>query len=144
MQILATAVLFSTGGAGIKGNAFTDWQVASFRCLVAAIAMLLLIPESRRGWSWRMLPVSISYAATLLLFSIATKRTTAANAIYLQSIAPAYLVVLSPLILREQIRRSELYLLAGLGLGFSLLVSAPHVKISTAPDPVSGNVLAVL
>jgi drug/metabolite transporter (DMT)-like permease len=143
-QVVIAAVLFSTGGTAIKGNELTDWQVASFRCAVAAVALLLLVPETRRNWTARLLPAALPYAATLILFALASKRTTAANAIFLQSTAPAYLIVLSPLLLRERLRKADLLLLAGVAAGFLLLVGGPQQQAATAPQPVTGNILAAL
>jgi len=54
LQILAAALIFSAGGAGIKACELTPWQVASFRSGIAAVVVLLLMPEARRGWSWRV------------------------------------------------------------------------------------------
>ena len=45
--ILATALLFSTGGAAIKACGLNAWQVASFRSGVAAVALALLVPAAR-------------------------------------------------------------------------------------------------
>jgi drug/metabolite transporter (DMT)-like permease len=45
---------------------------------------------------------SVFYAGILILFVIATKMTTAANAIFLQFTAPIYLVVLEPLLLKTK------------------------------------------
>ena len=50
-------LLFSTGGAAIKACTLSSWQVACFRSGIAAVAMLLLLPGARRGWSLRALPV---------------------------------------------------------------------------------------
>src|ERR1035438_9520924 len=81
LLLVAAAILFSTGGAAIKAASFTGWQVASFRSAVAAVALLLVVPDARRGWSWRIAPVGAAYAATLILFVLATRLTTAANAL---------------------------------------------------------------
>ena len=67
LLLILTAVLFSTGGAAVKAASLTGWQVASFRSGVAAIALLIALPDARRGWSWRVLPVSLAYAGTLIL-----------------------------------------------------------------------------
>ncbi|HLS47395.1 MAG TPA: hypothetical protein VK012_02685, partial [Gemmatimonadales bacterium] len=98
LRLVLAALLFSTGGAAIKATTLTAWQVAGFRSGVAALVLFLLLPESRRGWSWRTLLVGISYAATLLLFVLANKLTTSANTIFLQSTAPLYILILSPLL----------------------------------------------
>jgi drug/metabolite transporter (DMT)-like permease len=143
LWVLAAALLFSTGGAAIKGNTLTSWQVASFRSLVAALALALLIPAARRNWTRRHLIVGAVYSATLILFVAANKLTTAANAIFLQSTAPAYLIVLGPLLLRERLRRSDVWLLLGVAVGMALFFVAAEPPRATAPDPVNGNIIGM-
>ena len=109
LLLLAAAVLFSTGGAAIKATSLTGWQIASFRAGVAAAVLLALIPGSRTGWSWRAALVGIAYASMLVLFVLATKLTTAADAIFLQSTAPLYLLLLSPWLLHERIQRADVF-----------------------------------
>lgn len=144
LWVFAAALLFSTGGVAIKGNSLTGWQVASFRSLIAAIAMALIFPEARRRWTWRHLLVGIAYSATLILFVIANKMTTAANAIFLQSSSPGYLILLSPLLLKEHLRRSDVWLLLGVGLGMALFFVAAEPARATAPNPELGNIIALL
>jgi drug/metabolite transporter (DMT)-like permease len=144
LWVFAAALLFSTGGAAIKGNSFNAWQVACFRSLVAAVAVALFIPESRRAWKPRHVLVGFAYAAMLITFVTATKLTTAANAIFLQSTAPAYVLFLSPLLLNEKLRRSDLFLLAGVGIGMALFFVASEPARVTAPDPVTGNIVALV
>lgn len=144
LQLLAAAVLFSTGGAAIKATALTGWQVASFRSGVAALAIFLVIPAARRGWSWHVLPVGAAYAATMVLFVSANKLTTAANTIFLQSTAPLYILLLGPLLLREPIRRRDVLFMAVVGTGLLLFFVGAEAPAATAPDPRRGNLLAVL
>lgn len=140
-RVLGAALLFSTGGAAIKTGAFSGMQVASVRSGIAALALILWIRGGAR-WSWRVFPVAIVYAATLVLFVMATKLTTAANAIFLQAAAPLYIVALAPLLLRERFDRRDLILVSAavLGLAFCFL-GQPGATI-TAPDPFTGNLLA--
>ena len=93
LKALGAAALFSTGGAAVKTAAFTAAQIACFRSGVAAVA-LLLWARGRFRWSPQMLVVGLVYAATLDLYVAATKLTTAANAIFLQSTSPLYLLIL--------------------------------------------------
>jgi len=143
LWLVAAAVLFSTGGAAIKAAHLTGWQVASFRSGVAALALLALLPDSRRGWSARVIVVGAAYAAMMILFVLATRTTTAANAIFLQSTAPLYLILLGPLLLREPIRREDILLIAVLALGISLFFISSEKPAATAPNPFLGNILAV-
>jgi drug/metabolite transporter (DMT)-like permease len=143
LQAVAAAVLFSTGGAAIKTAAFTGMQVSSFRAGIAALVLLLWI-RGRIAWSWPMLGVAAVYAATLTLFATSTKLTTAANAIFLQSTAPFYLVLLGPLLLRERLRRPDIAYVIAAGAGLAICFAARPEPMVTAPDPELGNFLGVL
>jgi len=143
LLLVATAVLFSTGGAAIKAAALTPWQVASFRSGVAALVLLLVVPEARKGWSWRVAPVGAAYAATMILFVLATRLTTAANAIFLQSTAPLYLLLLGPWLLREPIRRSDLIYMLAIAAGMTCFAFGAGRAMATAPDPRTGNACAL-
>ena len=82
LQIVAAAVLFSTGGAAIKATSFDGLSggiaTACYRSGVAAIAIALFLPRSRRNWSRRTLLVGATFAVTLILFVAANKLTTSA------------------------------------------------------------------
>lgn len=143
LAVCAAAALFSTGGAAIKYASFTGWQVASFRSGVAALAVLIFLPEARRGWTRATAIVAIGYAATLTLFVLSNKLTTSANAIYLQSTAPLYLVLLAPWLLHERPHRRDLAFMVALAFGLGLFFMGEEPARATAPDPVRGNLLAI-
>ncbi len=143
LLLVAAAVLFSTGGAAIKGAALTGWQVAGFRSGIAAAVLLLAIPEARRKWTWRLAPVALAYAATLILFVLATRLTTAANAIFLQSTAPLYLLLLGPLVLHEPIRRRDIWYMTAIAAGMAMFALGTERAGATAPDPRTGNLCAL-
>jgi drug/metabolite transporter (DMT)-like permease len=144
LALLATAVLFSTGGAAIKATWFGPWQVACFRSAVAAIAVTALVPSSRRGWSWRVIPAGMAYAATLVLYVMAVKLTTAANAVFLQYTAPVYMLALGPLVLKERIRRSDLNFAGVVAVGLAMFFAGREHAVTTAPDPALGNILGAV
>jgi drug/metabolite transporter, DME family len=143
LSVLAAALLFSTGGAAIKGTAMTSFQVAGFRSGVAALAIVLLLPAARRGYGLSLLPAALSYAATLILFVAATKLTTAASAIFLQSTAPIWVLVLAPLLLREPIRRADLPYVALAATGLLLVFLGSRNPLASAPQPALGNALGL-
>jgi drug/metabolite transporter (DMT)-like permease len=144
LEILGAALLFSTGGAAIKATALTSWQVASFRSGVAALVVWLVMRDARRGWTWHALPVGLTYAATMVLFVAANKLTTSANTIFLQATAPLYVLVLSPLLLREKIRVRDLGFMALVAVGMLLFFVERAPAVATAPDPRTGNILALV
>jgi DME family drug/metabolite transporter len=144
LEIVAAAVLFSTGGAAIKAATLTSWQVASFRSGVAALTVLLLVPAARRGWTWAALPVGVAYASTMVLFVLSNKLTTSANAIFLQSTFPLYVLLLGPLLLREPFRWRDLAFMAVLAAGLACFFVGSQQPLATAPNPAKGNLLALL
>lgn len=141
LQLLGAAVLFSTGGAAVKATALDGWQVAGWRSGVAFLALLLLLPEARRGWSLRAGVVGLAYAGMLVTYVLANKLTTAAAAVLLQATAPLYLLLLGPLLLKEPVRRRDALLGAGVALGMVLLFLDLSPASSTAPNPGLGNLL---
>jgi len=136
------AVLFSTGGAAIKFCGFGAWQLAAFRATLAMATILIVLPEARRGWSWRTLVVGIVYAATTLLYVQANKHTTAASAIFLQATSPLFILLLAPLLLGEHATRRDLWQMAVMATGFGLFFLGLDQPSATAPNPALGNVLA--
>jgi DME family drug/metabolite transporter len=140
-MVLAAAVLFSTGGAAVKACSLSGWQVASLRSGIAALAICLLVPAARRAWTWRIWLVGSAYAATMILYVLANKLTTAANAIFLQSTAPLYILLLGPWLLRERIQLRQLVLMMALAVGMMLFFVGRQPASATATDPLSGNLL---
>jgi len=142
LQLLTAAVLFSTGGAAIKACTLTSWQVGAFRSVVAAVALLAMLPEARARWSLRAVAVGAAYAATLVLFVTGNKLTTAANTIFLQSTAPLYIMLAGPWLLREPIRRSDILYMLTLALGLALFFVKIDAAVASAPAPALGNLVA--
>jgi drug/metabolite transporter (DMT)-like permease len=138
LYILAAAVLWSTAGAAVKLSTLSAYQIASGRSLIAALVLWLAFPKGRKLPSRRALGVAVAYAATVVLFIIANKLTTSANAIFLQDTAPLYVLLLSPLLLRERPSRSELTAAPIFLVGLSLFFLD-----QLAPGQLLGNVIAL-
>ena len=109
--VLLAAVLWSTGGLGVKLLGGCEARtIAGVRAVFAAIVMgaALLHGASpariaaalRRPRVWG---AAVSYAVMVVCFVIAAKRTTAANAILLQYTAPIYVALVSPFLLDEKV-----------------------------------------
>lgn len=146
--VLAAAILWSTAGAAIKSvDSMTAWQIAGGRAIFAFAALAALAPEARRRPDRRTAAVALAYAATTILFVLANRLTTAANAIFLQDAAPLWVLLLSPLLLGERPTRAELRLvpvyLAGLSL-FFLDRLEPGAAIGNALAVLSGFAFAFL
>ncbi len=106
IYISFTAFLWSTSGFFIKYLTINAFQISFFRSLVAALTIFLitLIRNQKLKFEFDIVSnfAAIFYAGILILFVLATKMTSAANAIFLQFTAPMYLVVLEPLLLKTK------------------------------------------
>jgi drug/metabolite transporter, DME family len=144
LQLLAAAVLFSTGGAALKASTLGTWEVAGFRAVLGGLTVLAFVPAARRGFSRGAWAVGAVYATSGFLFVGANKATTAASTIFLQSTSPLYIAVLGHWLLHERVRRRDLVFMAALALGLALLIRGTPPPSPTAPDPWRGNLLALL
>jgi len=143
LLVLVSAALFSLSGIGIKACGFGAWQAAGVRAGVAAVALWLFLPETRRFWSWKLVPVSLSIAALHLCYVWSTKTTTAANTIFIQSSAPLWVLLASPLVLGERIRPRDLLTILVSGAGLALFFLKPETATALSPDIARGNLIAL-
>ena len=142
LELLGAAALFSTAGTAIKAASLTGWQVACFRAAIAGVAVAILVPESRRGWSPRTALVAAAYAVTVILFAIANKMTTAANVIFIQAASPLFIAALGPWLIGERLRRRDAPVMAALIVGLGLFFMGAPAESGTASNPRLGNLLA--
>jgi len=117
--------------------------VAGLRSAIAAVALLILLPQARRAPGLQVVPAALAYAATLILFVFATKLTTAAAAIFLQSTAPIWVLLLSGPVLGERISRRDLPLVGLATFGLVMVFLGSRDAAESAPQPVLGNGLAL-
>ncbi|HEX3067560.1 MAG TPA: DMT family transporter [Thermoanaerobaculia bacterium] len=112
LLIIGAALLWSTGGIGIKAIADSALKVTFYRSLFAAVALMLFLGRgvwARRQWksTTAFIIAIISYGGCLTSFVIATKWTTAANAIFLQYAGVVWVLLFSPLVVREPMRTRD-------------------------------------
>ncbi len=143
LYVAGAALLWSTGGIGIKAVDEPPLVVAFYRCLLAAVTLLILLRG--RVWTrrWKSTPVFLfaifSYGMCLTTFVIATKWTTAANAIFLQYAGAIWVLLLSPLVLREPIRARDAIAIVVAICGMALFFVGRFESHGMA-----GNVMALL
>ena len=138
LLVLGAAILWSTGGLFIKATHLSAFELSFGRSLLAAITIALLTRGEGFGINKISALTSILYAALLILFVLATKLTTAANAIFLQYTAPVYVLILEPLFYKEKFRMRDLATVAACAVGMSLFFVG-----KLRPEDVSGNLLAL-
>jgi len=122
LAIAGAALLWSSGGIGIKMTAEPPLTIACWRSAFAALALLALFRPRLRG-SLAFLAGVASYAACLSTFVVATKWTTAANAIFLQYSGVVWVFLFSPIVVGEPLRGRDALAIAaafaGMGLFFA-------------------------
>lgn len=101
-QLLSTAVLWSLGGLLIKLIQWNPIAIAGGRSIIAALMMLAILKRPKLRWDKYLILGALSYSATVILFVMSTKFTTAANAILLQYTAPIYIAILGAWFLKEK------------------------------------------
>src|SRR5256714_1877678 len=136
--ILAAALLWSTGGLFIKATPLGALELSFGRSLLAALTVALLTRREGFRVNAVTLIASALYAALLLLFVVANKLTTAANAIFLQYTAPVYVLVLEPLMFKERFRWQDIFVVAACVCGMSLFFVG-----QLRPQDVEGNLTAL-
>ena len=122
-QLLFAALCWSLAGLLFKYVAWPALAVAGGRGIIAAGFLTLFCGRKLHfTWSPVQLGAALAYAACTVLFTLANKMTTAANAILLQFTAPVWVALLGAWLLGERTRRSDWLTIAavlgGLGLFF--------------------------
>ena len=118
--VIIAVLLWSTGGLFIKLTTLDAYQVTFFRSLFAGLTVLVLTRKSGLKINGFGILTSIIYALLLFLFVWATKKTTAANAIFLQYTAPIYILILAPFFIGEKFQWRDLVTVAVVLAGMSL------------------------
>ena len=136
--VLAAALLWSTGGLFIKWTSLSGLALSFWRSFFATFVVALFTRHEGFGLNRLTAAASLLYAVLLILFVMATKETTAANAIFLQYTAPVYLLIFEPLIYKEQFRARDLVTVV-ICVGAMALFFVGQLR----PQDVTGNLFAL-
>ena len=138
--IVIAALLWSTGGIGIKAVADPALKVTFYRSIFAAVTLFLMFGRKARiRLTPAFLAAIVCYGACLTSFVIATKWTTAANAIFLQYAGVVWVLLLSPLVVREPMQRRDVIAIVVAMLGMALFFVGKFEARGMA-----GNAMALL
>lgn len=139
LAVFLTAILWSSGGLFIKLISLNSMQLSFFRCAIAAIVFALMFRKRILKLNPLAIVNSLAYAAVLILFVIATKTTTAANAIFLQSTAPIYVLIFEPILTKTKWERINIITIVVCFLGMILFFMG-----DLTPGDIKGNIAALL
>ena len=114
IEILLCAALWSVAGILMKQIPWSGFVIAGFRSLLAGAVMAVYMAARRLKLTFtrRSLSGGAALCATMTLFSVANKMTTAANAIVLQFTSPIWILLISALFLKKRFRRADLLAVA--------------------------------
>ena len=120
-QLLFAALCWSLAGLLFKYVAWPALAVAAGRGIIAAGFLALFCGRKLHfTWSRVQLGAALAYAACTVLFTLANKMTTAANAILLQYTAPVWVALLGAWLLGERTRRIDWFTIATVLGGLAL------------------------
>ncbi len=122
LQMLACAIMWSISGLIIK---YIDWSplaIAGGRSLISAgvVVAFMVATKMKPVVNKDVIWAGISLCGCVTCFVTANKMTTAANAIVLQYIAPAFVLIISALFLKHKLKKMEVAIVASTFLGIIL------------------------
>jgi drug/metabolite transporter (DMT)-like permease len=130
--------LWSLGGVLIKSVDWNPTAIAGVRSAIAAGVLWCCFRNLAFPRSPYLFAGAVSYAVMVMLFVLATKLTTAANAIFLQYTAPIYVALFSRWFLNEPVTRRDAVII-GVTLGGMGLFFLDHLDFSG----LWGNIAAI-
>ncbi len=139
IALVICALLWSTGGLLIKTLPLSALTIAGARSAIAAIVIFAWHRNVRPTWSKAQIGSIVSYMLTVILFVMATKNTTAANAILLQYTAPIWVGLFSVFVTKEKLTNIDV-------MAVIVVMSGMIVFFldSIEPGAMLGNTLALL
>lgn len=135
--LIAAALCWSLGGLLIKSIAWPPLAVSGGRGLIAALFLLGTNRGLRFNFSRVQILGALGYAGCTVTFCVATKLTTAANAILLQYTAPIWIALFGAWFLGERASRAD-WLTIGAVLAGMTLFFADSLELAN----LLGNTLA--
>lgn len=138
--MLACAVMWSISGIIIK---YIDWSplaIAGGRSLVSAVVVVVFMVASKMKpiINKQVIWAGVSLFGCVTCFVTANKMTTAANAIVLQYIAPAFVLIISAVFLKHKLKKIEIAVVASTFLGI-ILFFVDEIDF----DGMMGNFIAI-
>jgi drug/metabolite transporter (DMT)-like permease len=139
IAVFIAATLWSSGGLFVKLITLSPMQISFFRCLVAALTFAVIFRKKVFQCNKMTLLNSVFYAGVLIFYVIAMKTTTAANAIFLQSTAPIYVLIFEPVINKTNYEKANVVTIAVCFIGMILFFLG-----DLEPGQLEGNLFGLL
>lgn len=125
--MLGASVLWSTSGAFAKSLHLPPSVMACYRVLFAGLFLSLFLRRRDVRWRFAILGMAMCFAIMNASFVWAIVLTTAANAIFLQYTAPAWMLVFSVVFLHERLSLADVGVVAISLVGVGVILSGGGV-----------------
>ncbi|MGI6162211.1 MAG: DMT family transporter [Christensenellales bacterium] len=139
IMLFLCGILWSTGGVLIKITTLDALAITSWRSGIAALFLFFVLKGRLKMPRPATAIGSFFYCCTVILFVLANKNTSAANAILLQYCSPIYAALLGWWLLKEPIKLVDWLAVVGIGGGMLLFFSD-----SIGNGQLFGDIMAVL
>lgn len=133
------AILWSTGGLFVKLLTLDAFTILFYRSFYAALLFIIIFRKQLLKVNKLTFVSALFYAPLLICFVSATKLTTAANAIFLQYTAPAFILILEPFFVRTKLLKINVITVILTFLGMILFLFDDFSN----PENVWGIILAL-
>lgn len=139
--MVITAIMWSIGGIFIKLISWSPFLIAGIRSAISGSLMagFMKVEHVRFKLNRYSFFAGIGLSFSAILFTVANKLTTAANAIVLQYTAPVFILVLSAVLFHEKMHRKEICVVL-ITLGGMVLFFLDQLT----PGNMAGNILGIL
>ena len=142
IQFLLSMIIFGTIGVFVRYIDLSSSEIALLRGLIGSLFLITVMFMMKKKISWALVKVN---ALVLLLSSIALggnwiflfqayKHTTISNAVLSYYFAPVFVLILSPLVLKEKLSAKKIICIGVAMLGMLFIVGNSGVSTSGLDD----------
>ena len=136
--VCISSFLWASGGMLVKLINAYPLTISGMRAIFALPVLLLIYPPSTLRFTKRAWLIASSFAATGLLYILANKLTTAANAIVLQYISPIFIILFGRMIFKKRVVKADVLVSTACILGMAMFFLD-----GLSPGNMLGNILAI-
>lgn len=120
LYIVIAAIFWSFGGLLGKLIPWSGLTIAALRGIFAAITIAIYRRNYRFKFNKPILLAGLSLTITTILFMLANKMTSAANAIVLQYTSPVFIILLTLIIYKQKPRKRDIFAIIGVIIGIGI------------------------
>jgi len=138
LAVVLGATIWSTGGLCIKLLPFDPFTILFYRSIFAALTFLAVFRRKALTLTPVVATVGLEYAGLAICFVVATKITTAANAVLLQYTAPIYVFLLEPVLFKFKLTQLNIVTVVVCFVGMLLFFAE-----DMGGGSITGNLIAL-